>query len=361
MLHGEDAELRDRLVLVIDDEDDSRFLLRQYVSDCGCHVAESDSGPDAIEKARRLRPDLITLDLMMPGMNGWETLRTLKADPELHEIPVVVVSIVASENRGTIFGAADLLNKPVSREELCSVLKRNVANGKGRVLVVDDSEDARRIMSDYLADEQAVIETAADGQEALDRLETFAPDLVILDLMMPVMDGMTFLDKIRRDPKYFQLPVVVATAKELTVQETRQLENSVSVVLRKGADLRADLSRVVRTILRRTPRRSAPKAPPKSRIPVKVRKILADMVPGYLEARRKEIAAVREALGKGDFETIRVLGHNMKGTGASYGFAPITDIGRRLEEAAGSHDRDVIEKQAVELADYLERVDVTSE
>src|SRR5262249_37814469 len=156
-----------------------------------------DSGQDAIEKARLLRPDLITLDLMMPGMNGWETLRVLKADPELHEIPVVVVSIVASENRGTIFGAADHLNKPVSREELCNVLRRNRKHGKGKALVVDDSEDARRILTALLADETAEIETAANGQEALRKLILFQPDLIILDLMMPVMDGMTFLDSIR--------------------------------------------------------------------------------------------------------------------------------------------------------------------
>jgi CheY-like chemotaxis protein/HPt (histidine-containing phosphotransfer) domain-containing protein len=245
------------------------------------------------------------------------------------------VSIVASENRGSIFGAADLLNKPVSREELCSVLRRNVASGKGKVLVVDDSEDARQIMSEYLADEQATIDTAANGQEALRKLETFSPDLVILDLMMPVMDGMTFLDTIRRDPKHVSLPVVVTTAKELTVQEVRQLENSVSVVLRKGVDLRGALAQVVRTLLRRAPKRSAPVAPSKPRIPVKVRKILADMVPGFLDARRKEIAAIQEALGKNEFEPIRVMGHNMKGVGSSYGFPPITEIGRKIEDAAG--------------------------
>jgi len=359
--HGGDLELKDRMVLVIDDEDDSRFLLRQYVSDCGCHVAEADSGPDAIEKARRLKPDLITLDLMMPGMNGWETLRALKADPVLHDIPVVVVSIVASENRGTIFGAADLLNKPVSREELCNVLRRNVANGKRRVLVVDDSEDARQIMSEYLTEERAEVETAADGQEALRRLETFSPDLVILDLMMPVMDGMTFLDTIRRDPKYVSLPVVVATAKELTVQEVRQLEMSVSVVLRKGGDLRRELGRVVRTLLHRSPKRSGAREAAKPRIPVKVRKILADMVPGFLEARRKEVDSIREALGRNELEPIRVTGHNMKGIGSSYGFPPVTEIGRRLEEAASTGARDEIGKLAEELADYLERVDVTSE
>jgi len=364
-----DAELRDRLVLVIDDEDDSRFLLRQYVSDCGCHVAEADSGPDALEKARLLKPDLITLDLMMPGMNGWEILRQLKADPELFEIPVVVVSIVASENRGTIFGAADHLNKPVSRDELCTVLRRNVKHGKGRVLVVDDSEDARQIMTAFLKDEGAEIDTAADGQEALRKLVTFQPDLVILDLMMPIMDGMTFLDTIRRDPKFVHLPVVVATAKELTVLEVRHLQQSVSVVLRKGNELRTELVGVVRALLQRAPKRESPpkvdaKLESKSdskRILVKVRAILADMVPGYLEARRKEVTAIREALGRNDYDPIRVMGHNMKGTGSSYGFTPITDIGRHLEEAAKTSDREEIQKQVAALADYLERVEVSTE
>jgi PAS domain S-box-containing protein len=357
-----DDQLKDRLVLVIDDEDDSRFLLRQYVSDCGCHVAEADSGGDAIEKARLLKPDLITLDLMMPGMNGWEILRALKSDPEVYDIPVVVVSIVASENRGTIFGAADHLNKPVSREELCAVLRRNVRHGKARVLVVDDSEDARRVMSAFLADEDAVIETAADGQEALSKLPAFKPDLIILDLMMPVMDGMTFLNSIRRDPAYAHVPVVVATAKELTVQEMRHLEASVSVVLRKSNELRTELARVVRSmLLQRSPKHPGTKEEEKPRILVKVRALLADMVPGYLDSRRKEIATIREALGRNEFEAIRVLGHNMKGTGSSYGFPPITEFGRRIEEAAKDGVREEIQKQVAELADYLTRVEFTTE
>ena len=355
----EDADLKDKLVLVIDDEEDSRILLKQYISDCGCRVAEARNGPEAIEKARTLKPDLVTLDLMMPGMNGWETLRQFKADPELTELPVVVVSIVGSENRGTIFGAADLLNKPVAREELCSVLRRNVKPGKNRVLVVDDDADARQIIAEYLHEEHAQIEMAVDGQDALRRLDTFKPDLVILDLMMPVMDGMTFLDTIRRDAKYFSLPVVVATAKILTLQEVRQLETSVSVVLRKGEDLRSHLGRVVKSILRR-PRQQGP-PPPKDKIVVRVRPILADMVPAFLDARRKEVGAIRDALGRNELDPIKVMGHNMKGIGSSYGFPPITEIGRKLEEAATTGSKDEIAKQAEVLADYLERVIVTSE
>jgi CheY-like chemotaxis protein/HPt (histidine-containing phosphotransfer) domain-containing protein len=363
-VHGDDAELKDKLVLVIDDEADSRFLLRQYVSDCGCRVAEAKSGPEAIAKARLQKPDLITLDLMMPGMNGWETLRNLKADPALFDVPVVVVSIVGSENRGTIFGAADLLNKPVARDELCAVLRRNVKQGPSKVLIVDDDANARQIMTEYLADEQAEIQGAAKGQEALQRLELFTPDLIILDLMMPVMDGMSFLDVLRHDPRHFALPVVVATAKELTLQEMRQLENSVSIVLRKGNDLRTELGRTLRNLLRRTkpPAPPTPPAPdPKAAIYVKVRAILKDMIPGFLASRRQEVKDIHAAIEKSDFESIRVLGHNMKGIGSSYGFPPITEFGRQIEEAASRKSPEDIRKPLALLIDYLERVQVLPE
>jgi CheY-like chemotaxis protein len=230
------------------------------------------------------------------------------------------------------------------------------------VLIVEDDEDLREMMAQMLTLEGFEAVTVANGREALEYLQDAKkPDVIILDLMMPVMDGMTFLDTIRRNPKYFSLPVVVATAKQLTLQEIRQLETSVSVVLRKGDDLRADLSRVVRRLLRVKNESGAGEAGAKGRILVKVRPLIADMVPGFLAARRKEVVAIGEALERNELEPIRVMGHNMKGIGSSYGFPPITEFGRRLEEAAVAGTRDEIRKQVAGLADYLERVEVTSE
>lgn len=351
---AEDEDLRDKLVLVVDDEEDSRILLRQYISDCGCRVEEATSGLEALARARELRPDLITLDLMMPGMNGWEILRNLKADGLLREVPVVVVSIAGRENRGTIFGAADLLNKPVSREELCAVLRRNIRPGMRKVLVVDDDPIARRMLAEFLHPEGVEVVTAENGEQALGLLEQPGADLVILDLMMPVMDGMTFLGTVRADPRYVSLPVVVVTAKELTLQEIRRMEAGVSAVLKKGDELRAALARVVRTLLRRPPA-------PSGRILVKARPMIADMIPGFLEARRREVDSLLAALERGDLETIRTLGHNMKGVGSAYGFEAITDIGRKLEEAAQAGQRDEVHVQTQALADYLARVEVVPE
>jgi CheY-like chemotaxis protein/HPt (histidine-containing phosphotransfer) domain-containing protein len=347
--------LRDRLILVVDDEEDSRFLLRQYIADCGCRVAEATAGPEAVRIARELRPDLITLDLMMPGMDGFQTLRGLKADATLRDIPVVVVSIVGRENRGTIFGAADVLNKPVSKEEICSVIRRNVRPGKNRVLVVDDDEGARQIIQTALETEPLEVRTAENGQDALLKMEEFPPDVVVLDLVMPVMDGMGFLGAIRRIPRWSSLPIVVATSKDLTNADLRQLETSVAVVLRKGDELRADLQRVIRGMLEGKHRPSG------ERIPVRVRKMVADMVPGFLENRRQDVRTILDAVARGDFDPIRVAGHNMKGVGSSYGFEPITEIGRRLEDAAKAGAAEEIRRQAAALGDYLDRVDVVPE
>jgi PAS domain S-box-containing protein len=242
--------LAGKKVLVIDDDSDSRLLLTQHVEDCGCRVLAVDTGEQALALAREYHPDLIVLDLMMPGMSGWDVLKVLKANPLLCEVPVVVVSLVAGENRGTIFGAVDLLDKPVSREGVHAMLRRNLAPECGRVLVVDDNPDSRRLATTFLAEEGFETREAVNGSDALKQLQDFTPDLIILDLMMPEMDGMTFLEALRREPRYLRLPVVVVTAKDLSERETQRLGTEAAAVLRKGEELAAGLKRVVREVLR---------------------------------------------------------------------------------------------------------------
>jgi CheY-like chemotaxis protein len=243
------ADLKGKRVLIIDDDSDSRILLTQLVEDCGCRVLAADCGEQGLMVGQQFLPDLIVLDLMMPGMSGWEVLKALKAHPTLAGVPVVVVSIVARENRGTILGAVDLLDKPVSREALHAILLRNLHSRKGRALVVDDSADSRRLLSAYLTEEGFETCEAVNGADALERLQGFHADLVILDLMMPVMDGLSFLDALRRDLRYLRLPVVVVTAKDLSPQEAERLGADGSVVLRKGDELALGLKRVVGEVL----------------------------------------------------------------------------------------------------------------
>ncbi|HKI34735.1 MAG TPA: response regulator [Gemmataceae bacterium] len=253
MLRAEEAtglsDLKGKRVLVIDDESDSRILLTQYIEECGCRVVAVDCGDQGLRLGQEFHPDLIVLDLMMPEMSGWDVLKALKAHPTLSTIPVVVVSIVAHENRGSILGAVDLLDKPVSREALHALLHRTLQSRKGRALVVDDSADARHLLSAYLADEGFETCEAVNGADALERLERFDANLVILDLVMPVMDGLSFLDALRRDSRHLRLPVVVVTAKDLTPQEAERLGADGSVVVRKGAELALGLKRVVGELL----------------------------------------------------------------------------------------------------------------
>ena len=222
-------------VLVVDDERDSRVLMRHYLEDFGCTVLTASGGVEGLAAAREHRPDLITLDLMMPDMTGWEVLKHLKEDPEVRDIPVVVVSIVAGEGgRGRLMGAVDLVTKPFEREDLLRVLWRNLVRRRGgRVLVVDDDADAREMLSAYLVRAGLEVVSAEDGREALELVRSEAPDAVLLDLLMPVMDGMEFLEKLRQDPLHTGLPVIVLTGKALSEAEQQRLGDMASAVVPK--------------------------------------------------------------------------------------------------------------------------------
>ncbi|MBI5688315.1 MAG: response regulator [Verrucomicrobia bacterium] len=252
--HGKPLEewsgLKTRVVLVIDDEPDARLLLTHFIEECGYRVITAGSGEEGLRMAREVQPDLITLDLLMPRMDGWQVLSAIKTDSQIAHIPVVVISVVAREKKGTVFGAVEVLQKPITREELLPVLRRTLGRKTGRVLVVDDADDDRRILTNYLAEEEVEIETAVNGQDGLNKIERFAPDLIILDLIMPVMDGVGFLSRIRKDSRYRQVPVIVCTVKELEPAEKLRLGQQAHAVLQKTEDMEKELRRVLRELLK---------------------------------------------------------------------------------------------------------------
>ena len=233
-----------RLVLVIDDEVDSRTLLAHLVSECGCRVITASSGIEGLTRARELQPDFILLDLMMPEMNGWQVLSRLKLDPLLAGIPVAISSVVARENRGTILGVLDVLQKPISRDDLARVLDTRSLT---KVLLVEDSELDRQLTARTLEDMGVEFRCAANGREALDLLGHFTPDLILLDLLMPVMDGLTFLDHLRRDPRHANLAVCVVTAKNLTPADLDQLHRQAQHIVAKQDALTSELKRLLRS------------------------------------------------------------------------------------------------------------------
>ena len=223
------------LVLVIDDDATVQDLLRRSLNRDGFRVETASDGATGLARARELRPAIITLDVMMPGMDGWEVLAALKEDPETADIPVIVVSIVDERGLGFSLGAADYLTKPLNFSRLSSVVNRHAKVGQGqRVLVVEDDEATQELLQKRLTKEGWQVVAASNGREALERLTQGPPDLVLLDLMMPEMDGFEFLEAFRKQPGCAQTTVVVMTAKILTPADHLRLRGQVSQVVAKA-------------------------------------------------------------------------------------------------------------------------------
>jgi PAS domain S-box-containing protein len=221
-----------RVVLIIDDEASQRDLMVRYLTRQGFVARAAADGRSGIELARKLRPMAVLLDVMMPEMDGWAVLATLKADEITREIPVVMVSFVADPALGASLGAAGAIPKPVDWSRLRGVLDRIGADA-GDVLVVDDDADMRRRLRTTLVRHGFEVREAGDGAAALKLVREVRPGLVLLDLTMPVMDGFTFLRELRALPACAEVPVVVLSARDVSAEERRQLAGADSV-LRKG-------------------------------------------------------------------------------------------------------------------------------
>jgi len=223
-------------VLVIDDDPAARAITRRVLVREGYRVAEAADGESGLALTRELRPDLITLDILMPGMDGWAVLAALKADPELARIPVILQTITEERNMGFALGASEYLTKPIERKRLAALVKRYVPSpAAGSVLVVEDDAATRALLVRALAKAGWSVVEAANGRRALEALAAAPPALILLDLMMPEMDGFEFVDTIRHDPRYRGLPVVVITAKTLTPEDRRRLNGGVERVVQKRA------------------------------------------------------------------------------------------------------------------------------
>jgi PAS domain S-box-containing protein len=221
-------------VLVVDDDPGVRELLGRTLSKDGFRVETAADGPTALRRARELRPDVITLDVLMPGMDGWAVLSALKSDADLAAIPVVMLTVVDEKPLGFALGVAEYLTKPIDRGRLAGVLWKHVPAGPARtVLIVEDDTAARRVLRQELKKSGCRVVEAANGRIALQQL-TPPPDLVLLDLVMPEMDGFEFLDELRKRNGPRRIPIVVITAKDLTEEDRRRLNGGVERVVQKG-------------------------------------------------------------------------------------------------------------------------------
>jgi len=249
---GGHASARTNRVLVIDDDPTVRDLMRRYLSREGFDVITADGGQEGLDFARKMRPSVITLDVFMPDLDGWSVLEVIKHDPELSHIPVIMMTISDEKQKGFTLGASGYLTKPVNRGQLSQLLDRfKTLAGIPRVLVVEDDPNAREMMRLLLIGEGWAVSVATNGREALDRLATELPNLVLLDLMMPEMDGFEFLVEFRKDPKFAATPVIVVTAADLSLADRRRLDGGVEHILQKTASDQESFLRQIRALVAR--------------------------------------------------------------------------------------------------------------
>ena len=227
-------------ILVIDDDVLIHDLIIRNLSRYGCEVHLSDSGASGLQQARELKPDIILLDVMMPEMDGWSVLKTLKSDPELKSILVIMLTMVADRQMGFALGAADYLLKPVSQAQLLNTVNKHRSH-PGSVLVVDDDAALRDRLCNQHRDEGLEPLSAENGRRALEVLEHNTISLIFTELVMPEMDGMSFIKKVQSDPRWKALPIVVLTAKELKGEERELLASLAKMVIEKHSMSYADL------------------------------------------------------------------------------------------------------------------------
>ena len=246
------ATERTNKVLVIDDDATVRSLMRRYLSREGFEVVTADGGREGLEFARDLHPSVITLDVFMPDMDGWSVLQAIKQDAELSRIPVIMMTISDEKQKGFTLGASGYLTKPVDRVQLTQLLDRfKTIAGTPRALIVEDDLNAREMMRRLLVGEGWAVSVAANGREALDRLTDERTNLILLDLMMPEMDGFEFLAEFRKNPEFTSTPVIVVTAADLSLADRRRLNGGVEHILQKAASGQEDFLQQIRGLVGR--------------------------------------------------------------------------------------------------------------
>lgn len=242
-----------RRALVIEDDPSAASLLSAYLEEEGLAVEVVRSGEGGLARAREEPPALVCLDITLAGeLDGWQVLARLKEEPATADVPVVVCTAGNGREWAGVLGAADFVTKPFSAEQLRTAAQRVLGSNGGSVLVVDDEEPVRRLVIEALQSDTVELREAADGEEALAEIRRLRPDVVVLDLAMPKLDGLGVLERLQQDARTRFLPVIVLTARRLSASERHQLSDRVVSLLEKSSYSAQDLRRVVSQALGRS-------------------------------------------------------------------------------------------------------------
>ena len=243
-----------KTILIIDDDPTVSELIKRQLTKDAYNVVIANNGKEGIELARKIKPNLITLDILMPEMDGWSVLRTLKADPEVSKIPVVMASILDEKNKGFSLGAADFVSKPIEKDRLINSIQTLIGKSENlKICIIEDDENLRFTVKEILEKQGNIITEASNGKEALMKLnkEKNLPDIILLDLMMPVMNGFEFLSKIK-NTKIKSVPILVLTGADLDDNDKSFLKNETEKVIHKTDDTVLSIAEEINKVIKRT-------------------------------------------------------------------------------------------------------------
>ncbi len=250
------------LILVVDDDQNARELMGRHLERGGYAVRMAASGEEALQLARELQPDVVTLDVLMPQMDGWAVLSAMKEDAALAEMPVIMVTVVDNQSIGFSLGAAAYLTKPIDRDRLLRSVEKCCSSGASRhVLIVEDDAATRQLMRRTLQQAGYVVNEAENGLIGCERLKEALPGAIVLDLMMPEMDGFEFIARVRTDSRFREIPIVVVTAKTLTPEDRARLNGQVQHLVAKSEASRKTVLAVLGEMLPRHTRRAGAARP----------------------------------------------------------------------------------------------------
>ena len=242
-----------RTILVAEDDERIAQMLEVYLTEAGYQVAHAKDGEEAIAKAAEIQPFAMTLDIMLPKKDGWRVLKALKTNPHLQSIPVIIISVTGDKQIGLGLGAVDHLVKPIDQESLLASLRNlrlSAQQNSARLLVVDDDPQTVRLLSTVLKNEGYEVATALSGQEAIDIIFSQPLDLIILDLMMPQVDGFQVIKRLASDPTAREIPIVVCTAMDLNDQDKERLNGQIQSIIQKTGHVKDELLASIRRIER---------------------------------------------------------------------------------------------------------------
>ena len=242
-----------KTILIIDDDPTVSELIKRQLLRDSYNVVVANNGKEGIELARKIKPNLITLDILMPEMDGWSVLRTLKADPEVSKIPVVMASILDEKNKGFSLGAADFVSKPIEKERLISSIQTLIGKSENlKICIIEDDDNLRFTIKEILEKQGNIIIDASNGKDALSKLnkENPLPDIILLDLMMPVMNGFEFLNQIK-NTKIKSIPILVLTGADLDDKDKLFLNNETEKVIQKTDETLLSITEEINNVMKR--------------------------------------------------------------------------------------------------------------